>query len=224
MKQINNSEWLQEIGDEFSKPYMISLQDKLAEERNSFTIYPKENLVFNAFELTPYSKVRVIILGQDPYHGEQQAHGLSFSVAKGIKPPPSLVNTFKEIRADIGIENFYHGDLSSWANQGVLLLNTCLTVRKGMAASHKNLGWEQFTDAVIQKLSANKTGLIFMLWGNFAQSKKALIDSQKHIILEAAHPSPFSAYKGFFGCRHFSKANYYLEKKYGEIIDWSIPF
>lgn len=224
MKQINNSEWLQEIGDEFSKPYMISLQDKLAEERNSFTIYPKENLVFNAFELTPYSKVRVIILGQDPYHGEQQAHGLSFSVSKGIKPPPSLVNIFKEIRADIGIENFYHGDLSSWANQGVLLLNTCLTVRKGMAASHKNLGWEQFTDAVIQKLSANKTGLIFMLWGNFAQSKKALIDSQKHIILEAAHPSPFSAYKGFFGCRHFSKANYYLEKKYGEIIDWSIPF
>ena len=190
--------------------YFKSLQSFLTEERKIATVYPPENNVFQAFELTPFDELKVVILGQDPYHGENQAHGLCFSVPEGVPQPPSLVNIFKEIQTDINIQRPQSGNLERWAKQGVFLLNTTLTVQAGKPLSHKNKGWEIFTDEVIKQISREKTGVIFLLWGKHAQSKESLIDSGKHYILKAAHPSPLSAYNGFFGCKHFSKTNLIL--------------
>jgi len=203
-------DWKKILNDEFNKPYFKSLQSFLTEERKIATVYPPEKKVFEAFELTPFDKLKVVILGQDPYHGENQAHGLCFSVPEGMPQPPSLVNIFKEIQTDINIQRPQSGNLERWAEQGIFLLNTTLTVQAGKPLSHKNKGWETFTDEVIKKISREKTGVIFLLWGKHAQSKESLIDSGKHYILKAAHPSPLSAYNGFFGCKHFSKTNQIL--------------
>lgn len=221
--KIENS-WKNVLKSEFEQPYFHDLAQWIKWEKQSGkVIYPPGNMIFNAFEQTPVDKVKVVILGQDPYHGPGQAHGLSFSVPAGVKPPPSLVNIFKEIAADLGVSMpAGHGDLSSWAKQGVLLLNASLTVRANEPGSHAKIGWMTFTDSVIQSLSEKKSGLVFMLWGKFAQEKASLIDAQKHYILQAAHPSPFSADKGFFGCRHFSKANEWLMKKGLDPIDWQL--
>lgn len=215
--------WKQALADEFEKPYFAVLRRFLQEEKTARkTIYPPGPLIFNAFNSTPFDKVRVIILGQDPYHGAGQAHGLCFSVQPGIKPPPSLVNMYKELKSDVPFEIPTHGCLQKWTEQGVFLLNAILTVEANKPASHQKRGWEEFTNAVIQKLSKECNGLIFILWGNFAQQKSVLIDENKHTILKAAHPSPFSAYNGFFGCKHFSKTNEILKAK-GEIeINWQI--
>jgi len=216
--------WLPALQNEFQKPYMLGLTQFLEQEEEQGTIvYPKHSDVFNAFNLTPFNEVRVVILGQDPYHGANQAHGLSFSVQKGVAVPPSLKNIYKELQADIpGFKIPAHGDLSSWAKQGVLLLNATLTVRAGEPGSHQKMGWEQFTDQAIRALSEQREGLVFMLWGRYAQAKASLIDSTKHVVLTAAHPSPFSAYNGFFGCTHFSKANAYLLQKGEKPIVWQI--
>ena len=215
--------WLEALKDEFAQPYFADIKKFLLEEKQKGkVIYPPGPLIFNAFNLTPFDKVKVVILGQDPYHGPNQAHGLCFSVAKGVKPPPSLVNIFKELKVDLDVPVPDHGNLEHWATQGVLLLNAILTVEANLPASHSKIGWERFTDAVIMKLSAEKKGLVFLLWGRFAQDKSALIDPSRHHILKAAHPSPFSAYNGFFGCRHFSKTNTLLEKQGQKPIDWSI--
>ena len=191
-------------------------------ERTQHAVYPPGPSIFEAFNLTPFDKVKVVILGQDPYHGDGQAHGLSFSVPDGIKPPPSLVNIFKELHQDLSIPIPKSGNLTKWAKQGVLLLNATLTVRAKTPGSHQKKGWEQFTDAAIRSLSNEKEGLVFMLWGRFAQEKESLIDHQKHFILKAAHPSPFSAHNGFFKCRHFSKTNDILKKLGKEPIDWTL--
>ena len=216
--------WLPALQNEFQKPYMLGLNQFLEQEYKQGTIvYPKPSDIFNAFKLTPFNEVKVIILGQDPYHGANQAHGLSFSVQKGVAVPPSLKNIYKELQADIpGFNIPSHGDLSSWAKQGVLLLNSTLTVRSDQPGSHQKMGWEQFTDQAIRALSEQREGLVFMLWGRYAQAKASLIDSTKHVVLTAAHPSPFSAYNGFFGCTHFSKANAYLVKKGEKPIVWQI--
>jgi uracil-DNA glycosylase len=219
--QIEDS-WKEVLAGEFSSSYFMELKEFLLNERKHHTIYPPGQLIFNAFRLTPFDRVRVVLLGQDPYHGPGQAHGLCFSVMKGIALPPSLVNIFKEIQNDLGIPIPAHGNLERWARQGVLLLNATLTVRANQAGSHQRQGWETFTNAVIRELSARRVGLIFLLWGKFAQEKEALIDSNRHYILRAAHPSPFSAYNGFFGCRHFSKTNEILQKHGLEEIDWRI--
>ena len=217
--------WKQQLTEEFDKPYFSALMQFLAQEKeNGKTIFPKENNIFNAYNSTPFNKVKVVIIGQDPYHGTNQAHGLSFSVQNGIKPPPSLVNIYKEIKnnyPDFEIPN--HGNLETWAKQGVLLLNSILTVEANKAASHQKRGWEHFTDASISKISKNREGIIFLLWGNFAQQKANLIDEKKHFILKAAHPSPFSAYNGFFGCQHFEKANQLLKQQGKEAINWQLP-
>ncbi len=205
-----NEDWKKLLNDEFNKPYFKSLQSFLTEERKIATVYPPENNVFQAFELTQFDEIKVVILGQDPYHGENQAHGLCFSVPESMPQPPSLVNIFKEIQTDINIQKPQSGNLERWAKQGVFLLNTTLTVQAGKPLSHKNKGWEIFTDEVIKQISREKTGVIFLLWGKHAQSKESLIDSGKHYILKAAHPSPLSAYNGFFGCKHFSKTNQIL--------------
>jgi len=214
--------WKKILWDEFQSPYFSELKQFLVQESGSQTIYPPGKLIFNAFQHTPFDNVRVVILGQDPYHGKGQAHGLCFSVPPGIKPPPSLVNIFKELKSDLGIEIPEHGNLINWADQGVLLLNATLTVRAGQAGSHQNRGWETFTNAVIQKISQQKAGVVFLLWGRYAQAKEALVDGDKHLILKAAHPSPFSAYNGFFGCHHFSKANNYLEQRGMNSVNWSL--
>jgi len=217
--------WKQQLTEEFDKPYFSALMQFLAQEKEKGkTIFPKVNNIFNAYNSTPFNKVKVVIIGQDPYHGTNQAHGLSFSVQNGIKPPPSLVNIYKEIKnnyPDFEIPN--HGNLETWAKQGVLLLNSILTVEANKAASHQKRGWENFTDASISKISKNRAGIIFLLWGNFAQQKANLIDEQKHFILKAAHPSPFSAYNGFFGCQHFEKANQLLKQQGKEAINWQLP-
>jgi uracil-DNA glycosylase len=192
------------------------------EEKQKFTVYPPGSLIFNAFNLTPFYAARVVIIGQDPYHGAGQAHGLCFSVPRGTSVPPSLVNIFKEINEDLGIPVPKHGNLEKWARQGVLLLNATLTVRANQAGSHQKKGWESFTDAVISQLSKQRVGLVFLLWGKFAQDKELLIDTQKHYILKAAHPSPYSAYNGFFGCRHFSRTNEILRRHGLPEIDWSV--
>jgi uracil-DNA glycosylase len=215
--------WKNTLTNEFNQPYFYELKKFLVEEKHNHTVYPPGPLIFNAFNQTPWDKVRVVILGQDPYHGKGQAHGLCFSVRQGITPPPSLVNIFKEIKEDLGLEVPGHGNLEYWARQGVFLLNATLTVRANQAGSHQGKGWEQFTDAVIRKLSDDREHLVFLLWGRYAQNKGSLIDGNKHLILTAAHPSPFSAYNGFFGCRHFSKTNEYLEKNGLEAIDWRLP-
>jgi len=219
--QIDNS-WKDMLEDEFNASYFQQLKLFLQSEKQNYTIYPPGNLIFNAFNTTPFDKVKVVIIGQDPYHGPGQAHGLCFSVPKGIKPPPSLVNIFKEIKSDLGLPVPNHGNLQRWAEQGVLLLNATLTVRASTAGSHQRKGWEQFTDAAIQKLSEKRNKLVFMLWGNYAQQKQKLIDTQKHLVLTSAHPSPLSAHNGFFNCKHFSTANQYLEKHGQQPIDWRV--
>lgn len=215
--------WLNQLAPEFDKRYFKVLKDFLLQEKAHYTIYPPSKLIFNALNLTPYSNVKIVLLGQDPYHGVGQAHGLCFSVQEGTKQPPSLVNIFKEIRADLDIPmSSTSGNLENWAKQGLLMLNATLTVRAGQAGSHQGKGWETFTDSIISQLSANKQGLVFLLWGRFAQNKAQLIDGTKHLILTAAHPSPFSAYNGFFGCKHFSKTNQYLIQNGKQPIDWHI--
>jgi uracil-DNA glycosylase len=219
--QIEES-WKEVLASEFDNSYFMELKEFLTEEKAKYTVYPPGSKIFNAFQLTPFNQVRVVILGQDPYHGPGQAHGLCFSVPQGIVPPPSLVNIFKEIEKDLGIPIPSGGNLEKWARQGVLLLNATLTVRANQPGSHQKRGWENFTHAVISKLSEKRVGLIFLLWGKFAQEKESLIDTNKHYILKAAHPSPFSAYNGFFGCRHFSKTNEILRKHGLEEIDWDL--
>ncbi|MEI9934212.1 MAG: uracil-DNA glycosylase [Ferruginibacter sp.] len=216
--------WKKVLKDEFTKLYFLEIVTFLKTERAlGKTIYPPGPLIFNAFNQTPFDKVKVVILGQDPYHGVGQAHGLSFSVPNGIKPPPSLINIYKEIQTDIGVAMpANYGNLTKWAEQGVLLLNAVLTVRANEPASHSKIGWMNFTDAVIQKLSDEKKGIVFLLWGRFAQDKQVLIDETKHHVLKAAHPSPFSADKGFFGCKHFSKTNELLSKEGLSPIDWKL--
>jgi uracil-DNA glycosylase len=215
--------WKAELEDEFNQPYFKELAAALKAARAAGkTIYPPGPLIFNAFDKTPFHEVRVVILGQDPYHGAGQAHGLSFSVQDGVKPPPSLVNIYKEIHDDLGLPIPASGNLENWAAQGVLLLNASLTVEAATPNSHSKIGWYHFTDAVIRRISADKDHVVFMLWGKFAQAKETLIDTRKHLVLKSAHPSPFSVHNGFFGNRHFSKANHWLEKHGEKPIDWSV--
>ncbi|WP_183356360.1 uracil-DNA glycosylase [Geomonas silvestris] len=218
--------WKERLIGEFAKPYMQELKAFLRDElAHRKIIYPKGNEYFNAFNSTPFDRVKVVILGQDPYHGPNQAHGLCFSVQQGVEPPPSLINIFKEIQADLGLTpaDFRHGNLKSWADQGVLLLNSVLTVEQGRAAAHQGKGWETFTDQAIAELNEKRTGLVFMLWGSYAHKKGEVIDSRKHLVLKAPHPSPLSAHRGFLGCRHFSKANAYLVQQGATPIDWRLP-
>ncbi len=214
--------WKAVLMDQFQSPYFSTLKEFLVEEKKNYTLYPPGRLIFNAFQRTPFDRVKVVILGQDPYHGKGQAHGLCFSVPKDIPKPPSLVNIFKELNADLGIPLPEHGTLEKWADQGVLLINATLTVRDSQAGSHQKQGWETFTNRVIELVSQQKNGVVFLLWGRFAQAKEVLIDSDKHLILKSAHPSPLSAHNGFFGCRHFSKTNDYLEKQGKTGIDWTL--
>jgi uracil-DNA glycosylase len=217
---VIHDSWKSVLAEEFEKPYFDNIRSSLLslKERGE-VVFPLGKYIFNAFDKTPFDQVKVVILGQDPYHNPGEAMGLSFSVPKGIKIPPSLVNIFKEIKSDLSKDPQDHGDLTHWADQGVLLLNAILTVSQNKPASHRNLGWEQFTDAVIRKISELKSHCVFMLWGNFAKSKSALIDQKKHLILQAAHPSPLAG-GAFFGCRHFSQANEYLKKHNCTTIDW----
>lgn len=215
--------WKELLKDEFSKPYFQQIVLHLKTERTQGkTIYPPGPFIFNAFDTTPIDNVKVVILGQDPYHGPGQAHGLCFSVQKGIAPPPSLVNIFKELNDDIGITIPNHGNLTHWAQQGVFLLNASLTVRAGEPMSHAKIGWASFTDTVIKKISEQKQHVVFLLWGKFAQDKKILIDETKHMVLKAAHPSPLSAHNGFMGCKHFSKTNAWLMSKGIDPVDWQL--
>ena len=215
-------DWDRIMEGEFQKEYYKKLRVFLKEEYSTRTIYPDMHDIFNAQKYTPYNAVKAVIIGQDPYHGKGQAHGLCFSVKKGIQPPPSLVNIFKELNADLGIAAPSHGELTSWAKQGVLLLNTALTVREASPNSHKGMGWEIYTDNVIKKLNDRNTPIVFILWGGNARSKTSLITNPIHKILTAAHPSPLSAYNGFFGCRHFSKCNEFLISQGMEPINWTI--
>ena len=219
--EIENS-WLEILNDEFNKQYFSDLKAFLLEEKKKYTIYPPGKLIFNAFNTTPFDKVKVVILGQDPYHGPGQAHGLCFSVPDGITFPPSLRNIYKELNSDLNIPIPKSGNLTKWAKQGVLLLNATLTVRKAIAGSHQKKGWEIFTDAVIKKISDKKDNVVFILWGNYAQSKEKLINNEKHFIVKSVHPSPLSASRGFFGSKPFSKTNRYLESKGIKPIDWAI--
>lgn len=220
--QLDES-WKKLLNEEFDSSYFASLKTFLIAEKNSGkTIYPPGKQIFAAFDATPFDKVKVVILGQDPYHGPGQANGLCFSVNRGVKPPPSLVNIFKELQADLNIPIPSHGDLSAWAQQGILLLNATLTVRAHEAGSHQNKGWEVFTDKTIQAISKNKTHVVFILWGRYAQSKRALIDESKHHVIASAHPSPLSAHNGFLGSKPFSKTNAYLISKGIPPIDFSL--
>lgn len=221
MVQLGN-DWDTLLAQEFQSEYYLRLRAFLKREYTTRTIYPDMHDIFNALRFTPYSAVRVVILGQDPYHGPGQAHGLSFSVRRGVPAPPSLQNIFQEIHDDIGAPVPAHGCLESWARQGVLLLNTVLTVRAGQANSHRGAGWEIFTDHVIEKLAARREPMAFLLWGGNARSKAPLLRGTPHLVLQCAHPSPLSAFNGFFGCRHFSKANAFLAQ-YGQSIDWASP-
>jgi uracil-DNA glycosylase len=219
-----NSSWLEPLRDEFERAYMADLKRFLADQRErGKRIFPKGREWFRALDLTPLEKVRVVILGQDPYHGEGQAHGLCFSVQPGVRPPPSLVNIYKELESDLGITRPSHGFLEHWASQGVLLLNSVLTVEMGQAASHRDRGWERFTDRIVREVNAKSEPVVFMLWGSYAQKKAEFVDTSRHLVLKAAHPSPLSAHSGFFGCRHFSKANAFLESRGMEPIDWALP-
>ena len=214
--------WKVVLQNEFEKKYIKNLKQFLTNEKERYQIFPKGTEIFNAFNSTPFHKLKVVILGQDPYHGEGQAHGLSFSVPKGVKTPPSLVNIFKEIEEDLKINNHGKGDLTKWAEQGVLLLNATLTVRSNMAGSHQNKGWEQFTDKVISTISEEREGIIFLLWGRFAQNKSKLIEKSKHHILMSSHPSPLSSYRGFLGCKHFSECNEILKRENKTEINWQL--
>lgn len=222
-KKVNiENSWYDELNSEFDKPYFTQLREFVRNEYRDKIIFPDPKNIFRAFNLTPFNQVKVVIIGQDPYHGDGQAHGLSFSVNEGVDIPPSLRNIFKEIESDLGFGPPNTGDLQHWANQGVLLLNTVLTVEKGKAHSHKGVGWEEFTSMAIKKLSEKRHGLVFLLWGNPAQEKESLIDLDKHLVLKSVHPSPLSAYNGFFGCKHFSKTNNYLEFTNKSKIDWRV--
>lgn len=212
--------WKSQLSEEFGKPYFEQLTGFVKSEYSQYTVYPPGQEIFRAFDACSFQEVKVVIIGQDPYHGPGQANGLCFSVHEGVRVPPSLVNIFKEIQADLGKPIPKSGELERWAGQGVLLLNATLTVRAGTPGSHQNKGWETFTDAVIQKISDEKQNVVFLLWGSYAQKKGAIIDRNKHLVLMAAHPSPFSADRGFFGCKHFSKANTYLKSKGLKEIDW----
>lgn len=214
--------WKKILWDEFQSSNFMELKSFLVEEKRVHRVYPPGDLIFNAFGHTPFPMVKAVILGQDPYHGKGQAHGLCFSVPRGVEPPPSLVNIFKELQADLGIPVPAHGNLEAWANRGVLLLNATLTVRASQAGSHQNRGWETFTNRVIEQISELSQGVVFLLWGRYAQAKENLIDGTKHLVLKAAHPSPLSAHNGFFGCRHFSKTNTYLEQQGKGSIDWRL--
>lgn len=219
-----DASWKTHLAAEFDKPYMSELREFLRVEISAGkTIYPKGSEYFQALNSTPFDKVSVVILGQDPYHGSGQAHGLCFSVRPGIRVPPSLQNIYKELQSDLGIPRQNHGYLQSWANQGVLLLNNTLTVEDGKAGSHHGKGWEKFTDAVVDHLNRERENLVFLLWGSPAQKKGAAVDTSKHLVLKAPHPSPLSAHRGFLGCRHFSQANAYLKAHNRPTIDWSIP-
>lgn len=212
--------WKNALHDEFEKPYFEILTNFVRKEYQSTAVYPPAKLIFNAFDLCPFDKTKVVIIGQDPYHGPGQAHGLCFSVNNGIAFPPSLVNIFKEISDDLQTPPPTSGNLERWARQGVLMLNAILTVRANQAASHQNKGWEEFTDRAIKELSDKREGLVFMLWGSYAQKKGMVIDGKKHLVLKAVHPSPLSAYRGFFGCKHFSQANTYLQSRGESPIEW----
>ncbi|OFZ18907.1 MAG: uracil-DNA glycosylase [Bdellovibrionales bacterium RBG_16_40_8] len=223
MMKINSS-WKKALLPEFEKPYMQGLRDFLQQEISAKKIiYPKTREYFAAFDFTAIDRVKVVILGQDPYHGPGQAHGFCFSVRPGVNLPPSLVNIFKELKTDLEVPRPDHGCLISWAIQGVLLLNATLSVQASMAGSHQNKGWENFTDAVIDYLNREKEGIVFLLWGSFAQKKGAFIDKKKHLVLTAPHPSPLSAHRGFLGCKHFSQTNNYLKKRGVTPIDWALP-
>ena len=216
-----NQGWMLEIGGEFDKPYMQSLNAFLKGETESgATVFPPQEDVFNALNTTPFENVRVVIIGQDPYHGDDQAHGLSFSVRRGVRVPPSLMNIYKELESEYGTKRPDHGDLTAWAQQGVLLLNATLTVRRDSAGSHQNKGWESFTDAVIRAVNDHHEHVVFMLWGSYAQKKGAFIDRNKHCVLTSVHPSPLSAHRGFLGCGHFKAANEYLESHGLQPIHW----
>ena len=215
-------EWLEVLQPEFEKSYFSELKSFLLEEKRTYKVFPPGNRIFAAFDHTPFSKVKVVILGQDPYHNDGQAHGLCFSVPDGVAIPPSLINIYKELNSDLGIQIPRSGNLEKWADQGVLLLNAMLTVRAYQAGSHQKRGWENFTDEVIRQLSARHSGLVFILWGSYAQAKESMIDTSKHHILKAVHPSPLSVYRGFFGCRHFSKTNELLIEAGKEPIDWNL--
>ena len=217
-----NSDWRAFLQEELYSDNFQAIISALQTERNTYTVFPRNDELFNAFNITSLGNLKVVILGQDPYHGKKQAHGLSFSVPNGVKTPPSLRNIFKELQADVNAPVSSNGNLSNWAKQGVLLLNATLTVREKEAGSHQKLGWENFTDNIIEKISKKKEGIIFLLWGAFAQRKSILIDAKKHHVLTAAHPSPFSAYRGFFGCKHFSKTNGILIKNNQQPIDWKL--
>lgn len=221
MVSIGN-DWDAILADEFKKPYYLALRQFLKEEYSSRMIYPSMYDIFNAFRYTAYSDVKVVLLGQDPYHGAGQAHGLCFSVKDGVPPPPSLVNIFKELKNDVGCTVPQSGCLTKWAERGVMLLNSVLTVREGAAGSHRGKGWETFTDSVISRLNERREPIVFMLWGNYAKSKIPLITSDRHLVLTAAHPSPLSATYGFFGCRHFSKANDFLVSNGMTPVDWQL--
>jgi uracil-DNA glycosylase len=216
--------WKEALSEEFASPYMQQLKMFLVDEKQQGkVIFPRGSEYFRALDLTPLDEVQVVILGQDPYHGAGQAHGLCFSVRPGVRIPPSLVNIYKEMQEDLGIPPARHGFLESWAQQGVLLLNSVLTVQEAQAASHQGKGWERFTDAVIRKVNDECDGVVFMLWGSYAQKKAAFVDTSRHLVLKAAHPSPLSAANGFLGSRHFSKANAYLEEHGRSPIDWALP-
>jgi uracil-DNA glycosylase len=216
--------WRIPLTEEFAAPYIQALKAFLvAEKASGKTIFPRAGEWFRALDLTPLEEVRVVILGQDPYHGPGQAHGLCFSVRPDVRPPPSLVNIFKELNSDLGLTRPSHGCLESWAKQGVLLLNSVLTVERGQAASHQGKGWEKFTDAIIRLVNAKPDPVVFLLWGAYAQKKAAFVDASRHLVLKAAHPSPLSAHTGFMGCRHFSQANAFLKARGFTPIDWSLP-
>ena len=215
-------EWLEALKDEFKKDYYKNLFAKVADEYKTHTIFPPADDIFNAFHYAPLNQVKVVILGQDPYHGVNQAHGLCFSVKPGVEIPPSLVNIYKELEDDLGCKIPHHGYLTKWAKQGVLMLNNVLTVRAHQANSHRGIGWEEFTDAAIRVLNQQDRPIVFILWGRPAQMKKSMLNNPKHLILEAPHPSPLSAYRGFFGCKHFSKTNEFLMKNKLLPIDWQI--
>lgn len=221
MMRIGN-EWDALLADEIKKDYYLRLREFLKKEYSTRTIYPPMNDIFNALRRTSYSDVKAVILGQDPYHGAGQAHGMCFSVKKGTPPPPSLQNIFKELKSDLGIDPPNHGELTAWADSGVLLLNTVLTVREGAANSHKGMGWEHFTDRIIKLLNQREQPMVFLLWGGNARAKAGLITNQNHLVLQCAHPSPLSAYNGFFGCRHFSKTNDFLKQHGIEPINWKL--
>lgn len=218
------SSWMEVLGAEFDQPYMVKLKQFLVAQKSAGkTIYPAGSNWFSAFNSTPFDQVKVVILGQDPYHGPNQAHGLCFSVLPGVDIPPSLRNMYQELNSDLGISIPNHGCLSHWTEQGVLLLNATLTVEQGNAGAHQGQGWEQFTDRAVQLLNEQREGLIFLLWGSYAQKKGALINTAKHKVLKAPHPSPLSAYRGFFGCKHFSMANQTLNEQGLAPIDWQLP-